>query len=118
MRCMFFLKRFDSVARIYSERNILKVTFIHIYFALLLIYKNYVKNEIFKLIEHVSNTRRNNINLICPVFRTTLYKNSVMCSAPKLFNDMPLEIKRLLTTSNINIYKRETKKYVLCLQNR
>ena len=45
----------------------------------------------FRLIENVTHTRSNNINLICPIFRTTLFKNSVISFGPKLFNSLPLD---------------------------
>lgn len=116
-RCIFFLKKFDSVNTLVNEANILRFSFIHKFFTLLLIYKSQTQNKIFKLVDNDIHTRSNNLNLICPVFRTTLFKHSVINSGPKLFNALPLEKKSLLTSANKFIYKKEIKKYLLQQQN-
>lgn len=114
---MFFLKRFDSTANIYLENNILKFKFIHQYFTLLLILKNQGHNIIFRLVDNVTDTRSNNVNLVCPVFRTELFKNCVISYAPSLFNIMPNDKKVILQSTNILKYKKEMRNNLLNQQN-
>lgn len=116
LRCIFFLKKFESTSHIYSVENILKFPFIHKYFTLLLIYKNLSITAVFRIVENEAHTRSNNINLRCPQFRTILFKNSVICFGPKLFNSLPLNKKVLLTTANNFQYKREIKRFLLTQQ--
>ena len=115
-RCIFFLKKFDSTDLIYAEERILKFTFVHKYFTLLLIFKSLKQNTVFKLVDHMTHTRSNNINLVCPIFRTSLFKNSVIALGPKLFNNLPLDNKVLLTTASVYTYKQKIKKYLFCQQ--
>lgn len=116
-RCIFFMKKFDSTTEIYKTYNILNFQSIQKYFLMLLIFRSFKVNKVFKVIDNVSHTRRNNLNLVCPVFRTVLFNNSVISYGPKLFNRLPHEKKILLTTSNIFKYKQEIKKYLLNKQN-
>ncbi len=83
---------------------------------LLLISKNIHRNNIFKVIDNVSHTRSNNVDLNCPVFRTTLFQNSVIHCGPKLFNSLPYDLKILITT-NKSRFKHEIKNYLLRQQN-
>ena len=117
LRCIFFLKKFDSTSNIFTATKMLKFSFIHKFFILLLIYRSHRQNQIFKLVEICTHTRSNNINLVLPVFRTSLFKNSVISIGPKLFNSMPLDKKILLQTSDINVYKRAVKKFLIEQQN-
>ena len=114
IRCIFFLGKFDSVAQIASTMKMLKFIHIHKYFSLLLIYKmlNYRNNDIFKIV-NLRSTRSNNVDLICPQFRTTLYRNSIICSGPKLYNSLPLKIKSIVKTGNLSLFKREIKQHIL-----
>ena len=111
--CIFFLKKFDPTNHVFSEVKVMKFSFIHKYFMLLLIFKNQRHNTIFNLTNNVLNTRNNNINLICPVFRTKLFKNSIISSESKLFNSVPVDKKVLLTTTIFDIYKKELKAYLI-----
>lgn len=115
-RCIYFLKKFDSTTEIFNQAKILRFPFIHKFFTLLLIFKNIQRNEIFKLVETVPHTRSNNVNLVCPVFRTTLFQNSVVNYGPKLFNSLPHDLKILLTSNKFR-FKQEIKKYLLLQQN-
>ena len=115
-RCIYSLKKFDSVTEVINLAKTLKFPYIHNFFTLLLILKNLGQNRIFRLIENVSHTRSNNVNLVCPVFRTKLFKNSVFNFGPKLFNSLPLDLK-ILPTSNKHRLKQEIKKYLLHQQN-
>lgn len=95
----------------------MEFNFIQQYFTLLLIYKIQGRNSLFKVIDNKRNTRNNNVNLICPSFRTKLFKNSVISFSPKIFNELPYNKKCLLQTVNCNIYKQEIRTYLLCQQN-
>ena len=106
-RCIFFLKKIDSTSNLLDELKILKFANIHKYFLLLLLYKCQGQNQLFKLVENPSHTRSHNINLICPIFRTILYKNCIFSFGPKLFNALPLELKVLLKNSNIILFKQK-----------
>ena len=116
IRCICFLKKFESTTKFFSELRILRFLFIHQYFTLLLIYRNITNNKIFKLVEHVTHTRSNNTNLICPQFRTSLFKNIVINFAPKLFNSLPNNKKGFLKNSSIYVYKKEIKEHLLSKQ--
>lgn len=116
LRCIFHKKKFDSTRDIYQSKNILKVSSIHKYFTLLLIFKTIGPNSVFKTREHALNTRGNNINLSLPVFRTQLFKNSVINFGPELFNSLPPNIKLLLRGGNLNKFKKEIKSYLLQTQ--
>ena len=70
----------------------------------------------FKLLDNNINNRNNNINIVCPTFRTISFINSVISFCPKVFNSMPLDKKILLTTATISRYKREIRKYFLLQQ--
>ena len=116
-RCIFFMQKFESTNQMFIDKNILKFSYIHKYFTLLLILKCYGRNSIFNLLSGNINTRNNNINLVCPTFRTILYRNSVVNSGPRMFNSLPPEKKTLLTTANISRYKHEIKKFLLLQQS-
>lgn len=116
-RSIFFLKKFDSVTDVLSEAKILKFPTLHKYFILMMIYKNLGKNDIFSLVSNTAHTRSNNVNLMSPIFRTTLFKNSIITFGPKLFNSLPIDIKMLLKTSNFAKFKREVKQYLYSQQN-
>lgn len=115
-RCIFFLGKFDSVTDVISSMKILKFENIFKYFTLLLIYKllnHQNNNEIFKYVQNIRQTRSNNVDLFFPQFRTTLYKYSILCAGPALFNSLPLHIKTLVTTCNLQIFKRKIRSHLL-----
>ena len=111
------MQKFESTNQVFIDKNILKFPYIHKYFTLLMIFKSQGKNSIFNIINNNINTRNNNINLVCPTFRTVSYSNSVISLGPKMFNSLPLDKKLLLTTANISRYKQEIKKILLPQQN-
>jgi hypothetical protein len=62
---------------------------------------------------HNYNTRsRNNINI--PAARTSKKANSLKCSAAKIFNSLPIDIKNSVS---INIFKRKLKNHLLGFRN-
>ncbi len=114
------MKKFDSTTIIFTENKLLKFESIHKYFILLLIFKtvrNLGENTTFKFVETLCNTRSNNIDLECPQFRTTLFKNSLICYGPQLFNSLPLVQKLLIKTCSSFTFKKENRLYLLGLQN-
>ena len=116
VRCISFSGKFDSVTNLMSSMKLLKFDIIHKYFSLLLIYKilNNKHNDIFVITSTTQHTRSNNLDLLQPVFRTTLYKNSILCLGPKLFNSLPVSIKTMVRTSNnMYMYKKEIKKHLM-----
>ena len=83
---------------------------------MLLVYKTlrmYTGKKIFRLVDGVRQKRSNNIDLICPQFRISLSRNSILCFAPNLFNILPLEKKTSLHVMNLLQFKRELKHYFL-----
>lgn len=119
-RCIFHMNKFESTRNIYNEQNFLKFSNIHKHFLLLSIYKyftQYSGAQPFKLVQTSYNIRGNNVNLMCPQFRTTLFKYSVLCSGPQIWNSLPLEIKMLLHNDNLPTFKRSLKTYLYNCQN-
>lgn len=114
-RCIYSLKKFDSTSEILNKAKILKFEYVHKLFTLLLISKNVGNNELFNMKDSILNTRSNHMDLICPTFRTTLFKNSIFCYGPKLYNSLPPELKTIPFTNKIRL-KKELKKYLLCSQ--
>lgn len=116
-RCIFHKKKFDSTHEIYQSRKILKISSIHKYFTMLLVFKTFGSDSVFKLREHSCNTRSNNVNLSLPIFRTKLFKNSVVNFGAEFFNTLPQNIKILLRGNDIISFKKKTKSYLLDIQN-
>ena len=111
-RCIYSLKKFDSVTEIVNQEKFLKFSFIHKFFTLLLIFKTLGQFKLFRLVDNVAHTRSSNVNLVCPGFRTTLFKYSIFSFGPNLFNSLPLHIKTIPTTNKVK-FKQEIKKYLL-----
>lgn len=119
-RTFFSLGKYDTTNIIFSTSNFLTFTNIYKYFLLLFIYKCikvYQGINIFRLLNFNQNTRGNNLNLFCPQFRTTLFRNSLLCSGPHLWNSLPTEIKELVNNGHVFLFKRTIKKYLLSLQH-
>lgn len=119
IRCIYFLHKYDSVTAVLSSIRLLNFVSIHKYFSLILVYKminNYKDNEIFKFVDNIHQTRSTNVNLICPQFRTTLFKNSILCSAPNLYNAIPPNNK-VLNGTKVNVFQRAIRDYLLRFQH-
>lgn len=119
LRCMFFKGKFDSVNMLYSTHKILKFTNVHKYFLLLCIFKNVTTASnvtLFTIATSRHVTRSSGLDLMCPQYRTTLYKNSIMYSGPQYWNSLPANIKTLINHSTISTFKNTTKKYLHTLQ--
>ena len=76
-----------------------------------MLYK-YSGEKIFKIVNYDYLTRSNNIDLVYPQFRTSLFKNSVLCFGPKLFNNLSLHTKSYIQTINIASFKKHIKQLV------
>ena len=119
VRCILFMKKYESTSHIYTQLNILNFKLIKKYCVFLLIYKNvniFPGKKVFTVIDNVHNTRSNNVNLICPQFRTTLYNNSVLCDGPRLWNSLPTDLKNLLCTNNLFQFKKKIKSFLYSCQ--
>ena len=113
-------KKFDSTSCIYPQLNLLNFKFIKTYFVLLLIYKNvniFPGKKLFTVLDSIRNTRSSNVNLVCPQFHTSLYKNSVLCTGPQLWNSLPTDLKYLLCTNNVLQFKKKIKSYLYSCQS-
>ena len=120
LRCLLYLGKYDSVESEFSNLGLLKFCNIHKYFVVLFLHKNLFlyNNTTFRFIDHHNhNTRRNNVNLVCPEFRTTLVKNSIIYSGPKLWNSLSNDLKTMAFSSNINVFKGKLKKHIIQQQN-
>lgn len=115
MRCMFFLKKFDSTTELYNTHKILRFEYVHKYFTLLTIYKNFKRGFFFKLVETSRNMRSTSRDFVCPAFRTTLFKNSIFYFGPNTFNKLPVKYKNMIN-SNLSTFKRSVKKHLLLEQ--
>ena len=120
-RCIFYLNKFESTRNIMYTQNFLTFTNIHKYFVMLSIYKyltQYCGGQPFSLVRTSYNIRGNNVNLIIPQYRTTLFKHSVLYFGPQMWNSFPLQIKNLLYSGNLSIFKKSVKTYLYTSQNR
>lgn len=120
LRCIFYLGKFESTATVYSEHKLLKFYSIHKCFLLLFIFKNITYQQgtpVFKSLETPYRTRNNSSNLVCPQYRTTLFKYSIFYFGPKLWNSLPNDINTLCNSSSILQFKIKIKKHLLTLQN-
>lgn len=120
IRCMFFLGKYDSTSVVYSSHSLLNLNSIHKCFLLIFIFKslkNCNESSAFRFIESNHRTRANKTNLICPQFRTTLFKNSIFCVGPLLWNSLPDSLKILTNVNSVFQYKRNLKKHLFSLQN-
>ena len=117
LRCILYKKRYDSVLGDFTRMNLLQFPFVLKYFVTIFVHKNlHVHNDIFKYVEHSYNTRRNNLNLINPEYRTTLVKNSILCNGPTVWNYLPNEIKSTSFSCNTSTFKCIVKKHFQSLQ--
>lgn len=120
IRCILFLGKFDSTENSFITHNLLKFNYVHKYFTLLFIYNNITgcqTNSLFKFVNIGYRTRGNNINLKCPQFRTVLFKNSIFCAGPQLWNSLPIHFKNLINyDNNKSAFKMGLKKHLFAEQ--
>ena len=119
-RCMFYMNRYQSTRNIFNTVNFLTFANIHKYFLYLSIFKyltQYSGAQPFRLVHTPYNTRGNDVNLICPQFRTTLFKHSILCAGPLIWNDLPTNIKTLFHNVNVTTFKKYVKTYLYHTQN-
>ena len=104
-RCIFHMNKLESTHHVISVHKLINFNNIYKYFFLLFICKcltHFNGNQSFRLVSSSQNTRSNNLNLLCPYFRTVLFKNSLLRSEPHVWNSLPTEIKHLLQSGNVN----------------
>ena len=114
------MNKFESTRNIPITHNFLSFTNIHKYFLLLSIYKylaQYCGAQPFRLVHTSYNTRGNNVNLIYPHFRTSLFKHCILYSGPQIWNSLPVQIKSLLNSANLSSFKKTVKTYLYNCQN-
>lgn len=113
IRTMAYKGKYDSTDLLFKELNILKFDLLLKYFTALTIYKyvndNDLNNVLFTVFHHSQGTRGNHLNLLCPQPRTTLYKHSIHCVGPNVWNVLPDYIKN---SPSYNIFKCKMKKYL------
>ena len=117
IRTITFKGKYDSTDQLFKNLNVLKFDLLNQYFIMLTIYKNIndsnIENIIFTIFHHSQGTRGNHRNLRCPQARTTLYKFSVHCIGPKVWNTLPEDIKMC---SKVNTFKIKLKQYLYNIQ--
>ncbi len=115
---MTFRGRYDSTDLLFKELNILKFDLLIKYCITLTIYKNVndsdANNKIFSMFHHGRGTRGDHQNLICPRPRTTLYKHSVHCVGPNVWNTLPDDVKKCC---DFNLFKSRMKNYLFNVLN-
>lgn len=119
-RCMFFMSKFESTRNITGTQNFLTFINIHKYFLCYSIFKYFTQyrgDHPFKLVNTPYNTRGNDVNLICPQFRTTLFKLSILCTGPQIWNTLPLNVKTLLQNASPPTFKKSVKTHLYNCQN-
>lgn len=112
-------KKFDSTDYIFREHKLLKFEYIYRFFTLLTLYKS-VRNspcDHFTICNNDRQLRSTAVNMVCPAFRTTLYKNSIFNYGPSLFIKLPQSIKIMFHSAPLSIFKSSVRKYLLTLQN-
>ena len=105
---------------LYSTHKLLKLYNIHKYFLVLCIFRNIIVTSgtvIFSLVGNTYRTSGSGLDLVCPQFRTNLYKNSIMYSGPQLWNSLPVNLNSLANNSTYSIFKKNTKNYLHRLQS-
>ena len=114
LRCIFYMGKFESTDAVYSEHKLLDFFEIHKCFVIFFIFKS-IRNlpgiNMFKFVDSPYAIRGRNLNLVCPQFRTTLFKNCIFYLGPQLWNSLPVTIKELVNIANFFNFKRKTKDY-------
>lgn len=117
LKLIFFKKSRYSSDEIFTNQKMLKLENVHKYFVYLTIYRSMKNNDATFLIQgHSLTTRRNNVNLVVPPFRTTLFKNSILHLGPKLWNCLPVCIKSKYTNMSLDTFKAKIKHHLYDLQ--
>ena len=113
---MSFKPKLEHTQPLFSALKLLKFEHIYNVFVSRTAFK-YINNDnldIFQKFEHSHGTRGNNINLIGPQHNTTLFENSILSTVPKIWNNLPFEIKKVNTLETL---KLKLKKHFFLQQN-
>ena len=118
-RSIFYKKRYDSTKGVLSAYKFLNFENIHKYFTLFSIYKcitRYQGTQPFRLISTTHNTRGNNVNLICPHFRTVLFHKRLLYPGNQLWNSLLVDIEGFVNNGILNQFKKNVNSYLFSLQ--
>ena len=93
LRTITFKGKYESTELLFNGLKKLKFYLLLKYFMMLSIYRNINDNDpnnvIFNVFHQSQCTRGYHLNLICPQARTILYKFSIHCVGPKVWNTLP-----------------------------
>lgn len=112
IRIMCHKGKYDHTEELIKKLHLLYFPSVQKYFLLLAIFKSLHRNNensegsVFSRTAHDHGTRSSPTSLVCPVVRTTLCLNSVLCAGPRLWNSLPPTIRSATT---INLFKKQIK---------
>ena len=110
------LRKKESTIGVFAEVNLLNLNYIHKYFLLLDILKSMKNNDNVQLPRTCSDHQKKNVNLSYPSFRRNLFRNSILCHGPEVWNSLPLSIKSGVNSLIVNRSKYKIKKHFHHLQ--
>ena len=120
LRVISYKGKYESTESVFTVLGLMNIQSVHRYFVIINIFRllssNCSNTELFKLQDHNLNTRRNQVNLICPVYRTILFNNSILCIGPKMWNSLPNDLKGMLGTGTLICFKHKLKTYIYSQQ--
>ena len=112
IRTISFATRYERSGPLFIQSRMLSVKYIHIYFCALIIYK-YINHgycsDIFQRNVVLRELKYNTNSMYIPLFRTTRGQQSIMYSAPLIWNTLPNNLRSIL---NVNSFKRSLKIYL------
>ena len=112
------MSKFESTRNIKHKIFLLSAIFINIFYTSVAKYfTQYRGGHPFRRVNTPYNTRGNDVNLIPPQFRTTLFKHSILCTGPQLWNDLPSHLKTNLHSANTPTFKKSLKTFLYNCQN-
>ena len=88
VRVLSYKGKYDLTGSVFKSLKLMNIQTAHKYFVVITIFRILNSNcgikELFRLQDHHLNTRRNQLNLLCPLYRTTLFNNSILCNGPNI----------------------------------
>ena len=114
------MSKFVSTRNISKTQNFLTFSNIHRYFLYFRIFKYFTQyhgGHPFRRVNTPYNTRGNDVTQIPPQFRTILFKDSILCTGPQLWNDLPSHLKTNLHSANTPTFKKSLKTFLYNCQN-
>lgn len=114
LRIITYNWKFEYTASIYINLKLMNIQWIQKYFVMVSTFRfqnsNYNRADLLKIQDHYQHSRTNHLNLVCPVYRTTLYTNSIFCVGLNMWNSMPNGIKNIVNSGTKNVFKHKLKK--------